>query len=316
MVSGAPVSRTERRRQVLEDIRERIQARMYLGLLRPGDRVMTAREQARRLGVDPRMVLAAYGELEREGLVVRRERSGVYLAETAHVPGGPEEQLADWAVDVLYQGLARGLRVREVPRWLERAVASIRLRAVCIECNDDQLHAICHELGEDYGLETVPVELDRAGHPDAREREALHGADLVITTSTHAREVNRIAAAYGKPFTAVEINPEWGRNVAELLASGPVYIVAADARFARKMRAMFRRAHSGNHLSFVIIGRDDPGAIPPEAPVWVTRLAAERFEPPASVRVMPQVRVLAPDSARELLRQLVGANTDAPAGGA
>ncbi len=315
MVSGAPVSRAERRRQVLEDIRERIPARMYLGLLRPGDRVMTAREQARRLGVDPRMVLAAYGELEREGLVVRRERSGVYLAETAHVPGGPEEQLADWAVDVLYQGLARGLRVREVPRWLERAVASIRLRAVCIECNDDQLHAICHELGEDYGLETVPVELDRAGQPDRREQEALRSADLVVTTSTHAREVKRIAASYGKSCAAVEINPEWGRNVAELLASGPVYIVAADARFARKMRGMFRRAQSAENLNFVILGRDEPGEIPADAAVWVTRLAADHFAPHPSLKLLPAVRVFAPESARELLRHLVRENMARPQAG-
>ncbi len=312
-MSGGELSRAERRRQVLDDIRERIEARIYLGLLRPGDRVMTARQQARRLGVDPRMVMAAYRELEREGVVVRRERSGVYLAETAHVPGGPEEQLGEWAVDVLFQGLARGLRVREIPRWLERAVASSPLRAVCVECNDDQLHALCYELGEDYGFETVPVELDRAGRPDAREREALRAADLVVTTSAHAREVKRIAAAYGKVCAAVDINPEWGHNVAELLASGPVYIVAADARFARKMRGMFRRAHSANNLEFVVLGRDDPNEIPPGTSIWVTRLAGDRFEAPPTLNVLPQVRVFAPESARALLRHLVRKNTTRPA---
>ncbi len=312
-MKGGRVSRAERRRQVLEDIRERIQARIYLGLLRPGGRVMTAREQARRLGVDPRMVMAAYRELERDGLVVRRERSGVYLAETAHVPGGPEEQLGEWAVGVLFEGLARGLRVREIPRWLERAVASVRLHAVCIECNDDQLHALCHELGEDYGFETLPVDLERATHPDAREREALRRTDLVVTTSAHAREVDRIASTYGKRCAAVDINPEWGRNVAELLASGPVYIVAGDPRFARKMRSMFRRAHSANNLNFVILGRDDPAAIPPGSVVWVTRLAAGRFDAADRLSVMPEVRVFEPESARQLLRHLVRENTAAPA---
>ncbi len=307
---AARPTRAERRRQVVDDIRERIEARIYLGLLRPGGRVMTARQQAERLGVDPRLVMAAYRELEREGLVVRRERSGVFLAETAHAPGGPEEQLADWAVDVLYQGLARGLRVRDIPRWLERVVSRVRLHAVCIECNDDQLHALCHELGEDYGLETMPVELERAAHPESREREALRRTDLVVTTSTHAREVDRIASAYGKACVAVDINPEWGQNVTELLAIGPVYIVAADPRFARKMRGMFRRAHSSNNLSFVVLGRDDPAAIPPGAAVWATRLATDRFQPPPALTLQPAVRVFAPESARELLRRLVQANTD------
>jgi len=281
---------------------------MYLGLLRPGDRVLAARAQARRLGVDPRLVMAAYAELEREGLVVRRERSGVYLARTAHVPGGPAEQLVDWAAEVLLQGLARGLRVREVPALLERAVGSVPIRAVCVECNDDQLYSLCEELGNDYGFETVPLELERLVRPGPRERSALSQADLVVTTSSHADEVRRVAGAHGKAVAAVDLNPEWSQQMLDLLEAGAVYLVATDARFASKMRAMFRRAHGGSNMSFVILGRDDPASIPAGTPVFVTRKACERFDAGAALPVLPGMRVFAPDSARRLLRHLVQAN--------
>lgn len=281
---------------------------MYLGLVRPGDRVLSARQQAERLKVDPRVVMAAYRELEREGLVVRRERVGVFLADTADVPGASEERLSEWTAEVLLQGLARGIRVRDLPAWFGRAVGAVRLRAVCIECNEDQLHALCEELAEDYGFETDPLDLERARRPGAKERRALRSADLLVTTSSHAREVARLAAAHGRACAAVDINPEWAREVSELLARGPVHVVATDPRLAKKLRALFLRAQGASNLHFTILGKNDPTRIPPGSSVLVTRRAQLRYEPQPSFRVLGEQRIFALDSARTLLHHLVREN--------
>src|SRR5512146_3467048 len=177
-------SRADRRQAVLDRVRNRIEARVQLGLVRPGDRLLSARELSRELQVDRRLILTAYGRLEAEGLVERRERSGVFLAASAHVPGGPVEQVNEWLADVLVDGLARGIRVPELPGRVRAAAGSLRLRAVCVECNTDQLHALCHELGEDYGLSTEPLELAAALRPGEAERGILEGADVVITTAS------------------------------------------------------------------------------------------------------------------------------------
>jgi GntR family transcriptional regulator len=77
------------------------------GMLRPGDRLPTAREVVEDLAINPNTVLKAYRELEQEGFVTSRPGAGTHVAQGAPAPlarsvGGP---------------LRRGL-----DRWIEHAV--------------------------------------------------------------------------------------------------------------------------------------------------------------------------------------------------
>ncbi|MCG5218170.1 GntR family transcriptional regulator [Streptosporangium soli] len=55
---------------------------LRLGLLRPGDRLPTAKDVVARLAINPNTVLKAYRELEREGLVVGRPGMGTFVERT------------------------------------------------------------------------------------------------------------------------------------------------------------------------------------------------------------------------------------------
>ena len=52
---------------------------LRMGLLRPGDRLPTAKEVVAALAINPNTVLKAYRELEREGLVAPRPGAGTFI---------------------------------------------------------------------------------------------------------------------------------------------------------------------------------------------------------------------------------------------
>lgn len=81
---------------------------LRLGLLRPDDRLPTAREVVGALGINPNTVHKAYRELEREGLVGTRQGQGTFVLRSLTHPS-----------------LAADPRLRdELDRWLRAARAA------------------------------------------------------------------------------------------------------------------------------------------------------------------------------------------------
>src|SRR5215216_3451417 len=76
-----------RRREVVrEDLRQRVTSGLHLGQLCPGDRLGSARQTAREVGTDYRMVVAALRGLERDGLLEIRPRGGIYVGRRTSPP--------------------------------------------------------------------------------------------------------------------------------------------------------------------------------------------------------------------------------------
>jgi GntR family transcriptional regulator len=82
---------------------------LRLGVLRPGDRLPTAKEVVEKLAINPNTVLKAYRELEREGLVTGRPGLGTFVerslggAATDHAR--LRSALAGWVRDARAAGL-------------------------------------------------------------------------------------------------------------------------------------------------------------------------------------------------------------------
>ncbi|MCT2583369.1 GntR family transcriptional regulator [Actinophytocola gossypii] len=83
---------------------------LRLGVLRPGDRLPTAKEVVDQLAINPNTVLKAYRELEREGLVaakpglgtfVQRALGGTSVTEHARL----RDSLGAWVTDARAAGL-------------------------------------------------------------------------------------------------------------------------------------------------------------------------------------------------------------------
>ena len=306
---------SRRAAELAEALRQRFFSQIHLGVLQPGSKLPSTRELAAELGADWRVVLAAYRELERDGLVELRERSGIYFAPGRGAGGNgvrPEDvRVVRWLADVLAEGLTRGVPVPALPDRLHGWTATLRLRAVCIECNDDQLAALCAELGGDYGLETAAADVDELLSAEELPSD-VRRADLLVTTPFHAGEVQAIAARAGKPWVAASLRADVYAEIARLLPAGPVYFVVTDPRFATKLSRIFAHSAGAANLHVLVADRDDVGRIPPDAPTYVTRRARERLRDADLLRrVAPEERAFSAASAREILTFIVGANVAA-----
>ena len=111
-------------------------------------------------------------------------------------------------------------------------------------------------------------------------------------------------------------------TVARRLHDGPVYYVATDPRFERKLRRMLAPLGRVDNLRVLLVDRDDLDTIPPDAPTYVMSSARARVTERYGARdvggpgrpIHPP-RSLSDDTARELLTFLVRANMAALAAG-
>ena len=83
---------------------------LRLGVLRPGDRLPTAKEVVDQLAINPNTVLKAYRELEREGLVAGRPGLGTFVQRSLGGASVNEharlrDSLAGWVRDARSAGL-------------------------------------------------------------------------------------------------------------------------------------------------------------------------------------------------------------------
>ena len=96
---------------------------LRLGLLRPGDRLPTAKEVVAQLGINPNTVLKAYRDLEREGLVAPRPGQGTFVQQSLVSPSLAgtdrlQRALASWVRDAR----AAGLTAEDMTALFDRAL--------------------------------------------------------------------------------------------------------------------------------------------------------------------------------------------------
>jgi len=305
---------TRKRDQIAALLRQRFFSGLHLGLLQPGGRLPSARDLAAELNVDRRVVLEAYRALENEGLVELRPRSGIFFSRAAPgLPGGPLSPPAGWAVDVIAKALERGISPTQFADRFHGYLSTLRLRAACIECNTDQVSALCSELADDYGLDTSGLDVEELLAEESPRAE-LRRSDLLVTTPFHAREVQEIAARVKRPWIAVSVRTDVYAEIARLLPRMAVYFVVLDARYAAKLDKIFANMEGSSNFRSLVHDHDDLALIPSAAPVYITRAARARLSdsrPELALllqRVMPEDRQFSAESAREILSFIVAAN--------
>ncbi|MGI9139839.1 MAG: GntR family transcriptional regulator [Gemmatimonadaceae bacterium] len=299
------------RKPIAESLRQRILSGLHMGLLHVGDRLPSVREIASEFEANPRVAQAAYKLLAEEGIVELRRRSGIYVAPTRAAADLMTPRQSDWLADLVIQGLKRGIAAPDLPDHLRQCLATLRLRAVVLECNSDQLWSMTDELTNDYGLDATSVDLDAL---DDAERRAdalavLKQADVLVTTAYHATGVRRLAEELQKPSIAVTMCTDLFAETQRLLEREPVYYVVDDARMGAKLRDVFSASPGSANLRTLVNGHDDLRAIPANAPVYLTRFSRTRLAGhPLLARALAEARVFAIESAREITAFMIRAN--------
>jgi DNA-binding FadR family transcriptional regulator len=276
-------------------LRDRLYAGLHLGTLHAGDRVGSVRDTAAALRVPPRAVQAAFRRLAEEGLVEVRARSGVFLNEPRGAPATLPPPLAA-LVDLLVDGASAHARFDAVMRQARLCLRETAVRVACVECNADQLYALTSHIREDYGFDAIPVDLDSGDRRSAGRR--AEKADVVVTTRFHLAPARALAGRLRRPLVQATLAPAFYETVRRLLAAGRLWWVCTDRRFASKLPRMW----PGSAIRPVVLGEDPLEAVPADAAVYATRLAAQRLPPRwHGGRVVTVHRAFSRETARALL---------------
>ena len=187
-------------------LREQLTTQVRLGILcrelKPGERLPSTRELARRFGIHANTASAAYRELEENGWLEFRHGSGVYVRATRPaLPRTPElavdELIGELVTKARKAGAPAGLIRARMRRWLEMEPPG---RWLLIEPDPELRRIVITEMAQAVRLPVAgcaPDECAQAG--------VLDGAMLTVLPSKAAAARKLLPA--GTELTVLQVHP-------------------------------------------------------------------------------------------------------------
>lgn len=300
---------------LVDSIRQQIVHAVETGMWKRGERLPSSRQMAAQLRVDVRAITRAYQELEEEGLVELRARSGVYIAaERANRPeGAPPAMTEAWLVSILEQAVTREIPALHLSEWLHKATVTTRLQLFVIAPTVDQVVGLRREIEDYYGVTCEGATLaELGGDPSEPISSALRMSDMLISVESTFEFVQQRAAELRIPSLCVTTRPGIVGPAWEKLMQFPTYLVVSDERFGHAVAGYLSGAPGAGIVRTIVVGRDDLDVIPEDAVVYATRSARETLgETPIKGSVLPVVRVLSNESSTRIIEFIVAANLGA-----
>lgn len=276
------------------ELRERTLGLLHIGRKVPGARLPSVRSLARLLDEDHRAIAEVYRDLQRDGLVEIRPRSGVFVAAGAPAPADLGSSADEWIGEFCAEALHHGIALPELPLLLQRHLSPSAFHCICVESVQDVLTAFCEDFSrylgiacERYVLPAAPPAESAARADVDALRQRLAGADCVLTTPFHVGRVAPAARALNIPLVQVSVDDEIVDLVRAALRGGSLTVVASDAAFFDRFRAMYADYVYHDDQLRGILARDHAAvaALAAANPVLVTRAAraelGDRPHPPS-----------------------------------
>jgi DNA-binding transcriptional regulator YhcF (GntR family) len=145
-----------------------VQLAILAGDLKPGERLPSTRELARRFSIHPNTVSAGYRELAREGWVEHRHGSGVYIMRDA-APAQTPEQILDQHIAAFFKAV-RELRlpaaaIRErVAEWIAAPPPD---HFLLVDPDADAREILLAEIKQATEWPAAAIGIDEARRPEA-----------------------------------------------------------------------------------------------------------------------------------------------------
>jgi DNA-binding transcriptional regulator YhcF (GntR family) len=296
-------------------LRAYITGSIHRGHLHPGDRLPSIRSTATAFGVTPYSALQAYAVLESDGLVERRERSGIFVSQLELRAGRPLPETGAWLAEVVTQACEHQLKVPSLPDLIRRWTTAAPIRCLCVESCADFRVALCGELRHQFGIEASAVPLDELlrswdAPPDARGTR-LTDVDLLVTTAYHAAEVRRVAVRLEMPLVIATVNPQSVGAAEEWLANQVLTVICADPMFGERLRVLLGEEESERVR--VVLADDSPAldALDRAEPVLLTPAARQRMRQADFRLITPLSPAFSLDFARKISEMLVRLHIEA-----
>jgi DNA-binding transcriptional regulator YhcF (GntR family) len=301
---------------VVSGLRDFITGSLHIGSLRCGDRLPSVRKTAAAFGVTAYAALQAYVALEEEGLVERRERSGIYVGEMERQPVRPLPETGTWLAQVLTEACEHQLKIPRLPELIRRWTAAMPVRCTCIESCVDLRVALCLELEQQFGMEATGASIRELRLPPRAGAAAwpavsIADADLLVTTPYHAAEARRLAESLGKPLLIATLNPVTVSSAEQRLRSDHLTVVCVDPIFGERMRGL----HGGIYRDRVrvVLVEDEAAlaALDRAEPVLLTPAARQAMERCDFRLISPVSPSFSLDFARKTAEMLIRINLQA-----
>ena len=221
-------------RQIIEKVTRVVQSRE----LNPGDRLPTERELAEEIGVARGTIAKAYEELERDGIVEVIRGSGTYIAGNAGATTSGRKERAMDLIESMIGGLLElnfslsEIRSYVLVKLLEKEEQLKEFNLAGIDCNPEAMAIYENQLlyvSRSWMHKFLLPDLKKHADPES----LLAGFDLILTTSTHYREVlELIPGLKAKVFqAAVAPSPDTIASLATLGSTSRIAVLTVSPRF-------------------------------------------------------------------------------------
>jgi GntR family transcriptional regulator len=255
---------------IYQQLKEQIKFYLISGALQPGTRVPSPKELGEYLQINRNTVIAAYKELEREGIIMSRCGQGTYVSEDlSTLPDVRRKQ------NLLALGREMLDRTRELgfqPEDLFTVVfnqtvlglnpsefhqGGAKPRVVVVECNQPDADYFADTFRAKLGIEAKAYVLDDL--PGKLEEEFVKNADFAITNISHLEDVKAILEPLNLNVLAVMAAPqmELFMNIRALPAGTRIALVCLCKDWSARMKRGFDNAGI-KHLDVKNFGLEDP----------------------------------------------------------
>ena len=205
-----------------------------------------------------------------------------------------------WLASVIAESRRRRIGIPQLPAFIQKCTAQVKLQCVCIESNLDSGTALALELEEDFGLRCVSVDAAQIS------QEAVQSVDLIVSSVFHAPAAEALATAAGTPHRIVTVNEELARIIERRVAGAGLTAIVADPKYAERFmnlygsRGPIRIVYAQDRSAIALLSRSEP--------VLVTR-AARRMLPDLDLPLLvPLYPSISAESARELAELIIRLN--------
>jgi GntR family transcriptional regulator len=258
---------------IYHQLKEQIRFYLLSGVLQPGARIPTPKDLGLYLSINRNTVIAAYKELEREGLLVTKHGQGTYIAE--NLPSIPHEERKKALIRLALETLEKTRELGFTPEDLltvvfNRTVLGLELsdnpslkknfRALMVECNLPDLLHYQNTLQTELGIEIDGCLLGQIS--EKTDSKYLENIDFVVTNITHLEDVKAIMEPYNVEVLGVMVAPHLHilMEIRDLPAGTRVGLACVTDQFAARMEKTLLDAGI-DHLILEHSGTEDLGSL-------------------------------------------------------
>lgn len=190
---------------IYQQLKEQMKYFILSGALKEGEKVPSPIELEHYLKINRNTIIAAYKELEKDGVLVSKRGQGTYVTDRVNISAKKDknQELLDLTEETIEKAKELGFSAEDLFTILyNRVVLDVAspqkadLQALLVECNQPDLDYYRDVLTGELGIIIKTCLLSELA--DNLDDFAIKNADFVITNFTHLEDVKAILEPLGK----------------------------------------------------------------------------------------------------------------------